>query len=160
MGIICKLIKTGIVIGLGITAYQASQKTKRETGSVSGDTFARNFTDQAVENAKLVADTVKTISKENTGTGTKSKKGSSAKGRKSSTKSKKAGTKSKESGTAPEEDKVSKVFETMKEKAPEVIGKVQDFVEDVRDNAPEYKARAQDFVEDVKEAAKKALAKK
>jgi hypothetical protein len=37
----------------------------------------------------------------------------------------------------PSGDKVNEVFETMKEKAPEVIGKVQDFVEDVRENAPE-----------------------
>ena len=47
----------------------------------------------------------------------------------------------------------------MKEKAPEVIDKVQDFVEDLRENAPEYKAKAQEFVGDVKEAAKKALDK-
>ena len=59
----------------------------------------------------------------------------------------------------PVEDKVSDVFETMKEKAPEVIDKVQDFVGDLRENAPEYKAKAQEFVEDVKEAAKKALDK-
>ena len=59
----------------------------------------------------------------------------------------------------PVEDKVSDVFETMKEKAPEVIDKVQDFVEDLRENGPEYKAKAQEFVEDVKEAAKKALDK-
>ena len=45
----------------------------------------------------------------------------------------------------------------MKEKAPEVIGKVQDFVEDMRERAPEYKEKAQTFVEGVKDAAKKAM---
>ena len=53
---------------------------------------------------------------------------------------------------------VDKAFEIAKEKAPEVIDKVQDIVEDLRENAPEYKARAMEFVEDVKEAAKKAMA--
>ena len=36
MGIISGLIKDGLKIGALITAYQASQKTRRETGSLIG----------------------------------------------------------------------------------------------------------------------------
>ena len=50
MGIISGLIKNGLKIGALITAYQASQKTKRETGSLIGETFWRNFMGQAIEN--------------------------------------------------------------------------------------------------------------
>ena len=39
MGIISGLIKDGLKIGALITAYQASQKTRRETGSLIGETF-------------------------------------------------------------------------------------------------------------------------
>lgn len=144
MGKISKLFKTGLAIGAAITAYQASQKTKRETGSISGDTFLRNFTDQAVENSKLVVDTVKSRLGGQGGDYRVSDKGENG---------------YTYASGEPVEDKVSKAFETMKEKAPEVIDKVQDFVEDMRENAPEYKAKAQEFVEDVKEAAKKALDK-
>lgn len=59
MGRIFKLIRNGLVIAAGITAYQAAQKTRLETGSFYGDTFERNFKDQLMANAKLVADTVK-----------------------------------------------------------------------------------------------------
>ena len=45
MGIISGLIKDGLKIGALITAYQASQKTRRETGSLIGETFWRNFTE-------------------------------------------------------------------------------------------------------------------
>lgn len=165
MGMICKLIKTGLVIGLGITAYQASQKTKRETGSASGDTFGHNFMDQSIVNAKLVADTVKSFSKESGGTGgsAKGKKAGtrgSAKGKKGGTRSSAKGKKNGTRGSAePAEDVISKTFETMKEKAPEVIDKVQVIVEDLRDNAPEYKEKAKVFIEDVSKAAKKALDK-
>ena len=54
-------------------------------------------------------------------------------------------------------DKVTEVFESMKEKAPEVIGKVQDIVEDLREKAPEYKEKAQNIAETVKDAAKKII---
>ena len=151
MGIISSLIKLGLVAGASITAYQASEKAKQETGAVKGDAFVKNFKDLAVENTKLVVDAVKSM------VGGKQDGGYrySDKGENGYTyvdaepAEDKAGDKVG--------DKVNEVFEGMKEKAPEVIGKVQDFVEDVREHAPEYKEKAQTFVEGVKDAAKKAL---
>ncbi len=151
MGIISSLIKLGLVAGASITAYQASEKAKQETGAVKGDAFLKNFKDLAVQNSKLVVDSVKSM------VGGKQDGGYrySDKGENGYTyvdaepAEDKAGDKVG--------DKVNEVFEGMKEKAPEVIGKVQDFVEDVREHAPEYKEKAQTFVEGVKDAAKKAL---
>ena len=60
MGKLSKLIRNVFVIAAGITAYQAAQKTRLETGSFYGDTFGRNFKDQLMANAKLVADIVRT----------------------------------------------------------------------------------------------------
>ena len=57
---VSKLIRNGLAIAAGITAYQAAQKTRLETGSFYGDTFGRNFKDQLMANAKLVADIVRT----------------------------------------------------------------------------------------------------
>ena len=145
MGFLSKLIKTGLVAGAAVTAYQASQKTKQQTGSLKAGEFVRNFKDQAAENSRLVVDAVKS----KVGGGKEGEYRYSDKGENGYT----------YADTTVTPDKVSEVFETMKEKAPEVIGKVQDFVEDVRDNAPEYKAKAQEFVEDVREAAKKAMDK-
>jgi len=169
MGFISNLIKTGLVLGAVYTAWQASEETKKQTGGFDQDTFVKNFKDHAVENTKKVAEVVKTqVSK-------KSKKNRNSK------KTFKASVVSNASGNtyrvsdegengytykdaaeaskdpAPAEDKVNEVFDTIREKAPEVIDKVQNFVEDVQKNAPEYKAKAQEFVEDVKEAAKKAM---
>ena len=59
MGMIFKLIKTGLTLGAAYTAYQASQKTKRETGSLLGETFGRNFMSQAVTNVRLLTGAVK-----------------------------------------------------------------------------------------------------
>ncbi len=145
MGIISTLIKTGLVAGAGITALQASAKAKREAdGKPAAQDYLRSFGEQARENSRLVIDTIK--SKLGGGDGYRySDKGENG-----------YSYNDPSSGR----DKVNEVFETMKEKAPEVIGKVQDFVEDVREHAPEYKEKAQDFVEDVKEAAKKVIEKK
>ena len=143
MGLISSLVKLGLVAGASITAYQASEKTKQETGELKGDAFVKNFKDLAVQNSKLVVDSVKgKVSGKQEGEYRYSDKG--------------------ENGytyedAEPAGDKVSEIFEGMKEKAPEVIGKVQDFVEDVRERAPEYKEKAQTFVDGVKDAAKKAL---
>ena len=144
MGLITSLIKLGLVAGASVTAYQASEKTKQETGAVKADEFVRNFKDLAVSNSKLVVDTVK------------AKVGKGDSGYRYSDEGENGYT---YPDAEPASDKVSEVFETMKEKAPEVIGKVQDIVEDLREHAPEYKEKAQDFVEDVVEAAKKALDK-
>ena len=145
MGILSTLIKTGLVAGASITAYQASEKTKREAaGKPAADAFIRNFKDLAVRNSKLVVDTVK------------SKVGGD-KGYRYSDEGENGYT---YVDSEPAPDKVNEVFETMKEKAPEVIGKVQDFVEDFREHAPEYREKAKDFADDVKEAAKKAMDKK
>ena len=65
MGIISGLIKDGLKIGALITAYQASQKTKRETGSLIGETFWRNFMGQAIENIMFLVGTVKKQSSRN-----------------------------------------------------------------------------------------------
>ena len=161
MGLISKLLKTGLTIGALVTAYQATQKTKKETGTVDANTFVRNFKDQAIENTKIVADTVKS---QLAGKPAETKGGYrvSDEGENGYTyvDAKPAEGEAKPADKqAKPEDKVNEVLETVKEKAPEVIEKVQDIVEDIRENAPEYKARAQEFVEDVKEAAKKALDK-
>ena len=155
MGIISSLIKLGLVAGASITAYQASEKAKQETGAVKGDAFLKNFKDLAVQNTKLVVDTVKSM------VGGKQDGGYrySDKGENGYTYVDAEPAEDK-AGDKPGDkvgDKVNEVFEGMKEKAPEVIGKVQSFVEDVREHAPEYKEKAQTFVEDVKDAAKKAL---
>ena len=65
MGIISGLIKNGLKIGALITAYQASQKTKRETGSLIGETFWRNFMGQAIENIMFLVGAVKKQSSRN-----------------------------------------------------------------------------------------------
>lgn len=161
MGLISKLLKTGLTIGALVTAYQATQKTKKETGTVDANTFVRNFKDQAIENTKIVADTVKSQlagkpaeSKGDYHVSDEGENGYTYVDAKPAEGEAKPADKQ-----AKPEDKVNEVLETVKEKAPEVIEKVQDIVEDIRENAPEYKAKAQEFVEDVKEAAKKALDK-
>ena len=169
MGFISKLLKTGLVLGAVYTAWQASEETKKQTGGYDQDMFMRNFKDHAIENAKQVVGVVKS---QVTGKSSKSKK--NKKTFKASVVSNASGNTYRvsdegENGytykdaaetpkdAAPAEDKVNEVFDTIREKAPEVIDKVQNFVEDVQKNAPEYKAKAQEFVEDVKEAARKAL---
>lgn len=147
MGLITSLIKLGLVAGASVTAYQASEKTKQETGAVKADEFVRNFKDLAVSNSKLVVDTVK------------AKVGKGDSGYRYSDEGENGYT-YVDAEPAEDKDKVAEVFETMKEKAPEVIGKVQDIVEDLRERAPEYKEKAQDFVEEVKDAAKKVMDKK
>ena len=175
MGLISKLLKTGLTIGALVTAYQATQKTRKETGTVDANTFVRNFKDQAIENTKIVADTVKSqlagkpaeskgdyrVSDEGeNGYTYVDAKPAEGEAKPADKQAKPADKQAKpEDKQAKPEDKVNEVLETVKEKAPEVIEKVQDIVEDIRENAPEYKARAQEFVEDVKEAAKKALDK-
>ena len=155
MGIISSLVKLGLVAGASITAYQASEKAKQETGDVKGDAFVKNFKDLAVQNTKLVVDAVKSM------VGGKQDGGYrySDKGENGYTYVDAGPAEDKAGEKAGDKvgDKVNEVFEGMKEKAPEVIGKVQDFVEDVREHAPEYKEKAQTFVEGVKDAAKKAL---
>ena len=147
MGLITSLIKLGLVAGASVTAYQASEKTKQETGAVKADEFVRNFKDLAVSNSKLVVDTVK------------AKVGKGDSGYRYSDEGENGYT-YVDAEPAEDKDKVAEVFETMTEKAPEVIGKVQDIVEDLREHAPEYKEKAQDFVEEVKDAAKKVMDKK
>ncbi|MCR5576901.1 MAG: hypothetical protein K6F56_07825 [Oscillospiraceae bacterium] len=143
MGLISSLVTLGLVAGASVTAYQASEKTKQETGAVSRDAFVKNFKDLAVQNSKLVVDTVKSkVGGKQAGDYRYSDKGENGYTYKDA---------------EPAGDKVNEIFEDMKEKAPEVIGKVQDFVEDMRERAPEYKEKAKDFVEGVKDAAKNAF---
>ena len=145
MGLITALIKAGLVAGASITAYQASEKTKQEgAGAVKADDFMRNFKDLAVANSKLVVDAVK------------AKVGKGEAGYRYSDEGENGYT---YTSAEPAGDKVDEVFETVKEKAPEVIDKVQDFVEEVRGRAPEYIEKAQDILENVKDAAEDAIKK-
>ena len=138
-----KTVKTGVVIGGLITAYQAAQKTKKKSGGeFRWDKFVGNFKGQASKNIKLVADVAKGLIGKYYDSCRVSDKGENA---------------YVDKNAGPETDKVNEIFETIREVAPDVIDKVQEFVDDVRENAPEYKARAQEFVEDVKDAAIKAL---
>ena len=43
MGLLSKLVKTGLAVGAGITAYQATQKAKQENGTVDADSFIRRL---------------------------------------------------------------------------------------------------------------------
>ena len=137
-----KALKTGVVIGGVVTAYQAAQTTKKQGGSFKWDKFVGNFKTQAAKNIKLTANTAKGLIGKYYDSYRVSDKGENGYAYKSA---------------EPENDKVSDVFETIREYAPGVIDKVEEFVDDVRENAPEYKAKAQGFVDDVKDAAIKAL---
>jgi uncharacterized protein YjbJ (UPF0337 family) len=164
MGLISGLIKLGLVAGASVTAYQASEKAKQDDGKIKADAFVKNFKEQAMENGKYVVDTVKSqlagqdggykvdSEGENGYTYVDAEPVKAAPAEPAAEPTKEAPAEPAKQG-----DVVDEVFETMKEKAPEVIGKVQDFVEDVRDNAPEYVAKAQEFVEEAKEAVKKAI---
>lgn len=59
MGLIGNLVKTAVVLGVGYTAYQAYEKSRQESKSVTTDSFLKNFKDQAAVNSKIVVDTVK-----------------------------------------------------------------------------------------------------
>ena len=132
-----------LVAGASITAYQAMTVSKDEqTGKIKTGDFVRNFKDLAVMNSRMVVDTVKSKVGGGAGEYRYSDKGENG-----------YAYKNAES----ENNKVSEVFETIREYAPGVIDKVEEFVDDVRENAPEYKAKAQGFVDDVKDAAIKAL---
>ena len=137
-----KALKTGVVIGGVVTAFQAAQTTKKQSGSFKWDKFVGNFKTQAAKNIKLTANTAKGLIGKYYDSYRVSDKGENGYTYKNA---------------EPENDKVSEVFETIREYAPGVIDKVEEFVDDVRENAPEYKAKAQGFVDDVKDAAIKAL---
>lgn len=162
MGLISSLLKASLIAGAGITAYQASEKTKKETGKVKRKAFLKNFKELAAKNAKLVIDSVKSSLGLEQGGYRYSDSGENGYSYSAPKAEAEEAPKADAENTPKSEaentgDKVNEVFETMKEKAPEVIGKVQDFVEDVREHAPEYKEKAQAFVEGVKDAAKKAF---
>ena len=164
MGLISRVLKTGLVLGAVVTAAQAASKSIKKDGTINKNTFIKNFKEQAMENGKYVVDTVKSQLAGQDGGYKVDSEGENgytyvdAEPAKE-TPAEPAAEPTKEAPAEPAKqgDVVDEVFETMKEKAPEVIGKVQDFVEDVRDNAPEYVAKAQEFVEEAKEAVKKAI---
>jgi uncharacterized protein YjbJ (UPF0337 family) len=164
MGLISKVLRTGLVLGAVVTAAQAASKSIKKDGTINKNTFMKNFKEQAMENGKYVVDTVKSQLAGQDGGYKVDSEGENgytyvdAEPVKE-TPAEPAAEPTKEAPAEPAKqgDVVDEVFETMKEKAPEVIGKVQDFVEDVRDNAPEYVAKAQEFVEEAKEAVKKAI---
>ena len=164
MGLISKVLRTGLVLGAVVTAAQAASKSIKKDGTINKNTFIKNFKEQAMENGKYVVDTVKSQLAGQDGGYKVDSEGENgytyvdAEPVKE-TPAEPAAEPTKEAPAEPAKqgDVVDEVFETMKEKAPEVIGKVQDFVEDVRDNAPEYVAKAQEFVEEAKEAVKKAI---
>ena len=139
MGFLSKLVRLGLLAGVTITAFQASEKSKKKNGKIDAEAFVKNLKEQAVSNSKLVVDTLK-----------------SSVGAKPADGEYRVSDEGENGYSYPDSkgDKVTEIFEDMKEKAPEVIGKVQDFVEDLREKAPLYKEKAQNIVESVKEAAK------
>jgi len=168
MGLISKVLRTGLVLGAVVTAAQAASKSIKKDGTINKNTFIKNFKEQAMENGKYVVDTVKSQLAGQDGGYKVDSEGENGYTYVDAEPVKAAPVEpaaepTKEAPAEPaaepakQGDVVDEVFETMKEKAPEVIGKVQDFVEDVRDNAPEYVAKAQEFVEEAKEAVKKAI---
>ena len=164
MGLISRILKTGLVLGAVVTAAQAASKSVKKDGTINKNTFVKNFKQQAMENGKYVVDTVKSQLAGQDGGYKVDSEGENGYTYVDAEPTKEAPaepaaepTKEAPAEPAKQGDAVDEVFETMKEKAPEVIGKVQDFVEDVRDNAPEYVAKAQEFVEEAKEAVKKAI---
>ena len=132
-----RALSTAVVIGGLVTAYQASETTKKQGGSFTWDKFVPNFKTQAAQNIRLVGGAGKTLAGKYFGL--------------------LSGFKAGKQTAAPENETARNIYETVKTVAPDTVKKVEDYVEDVQKNAPEYKAKAQEFVEDVKEAARKAL---
>jgi uncharacterized protein YjbJ (UPF0337 family) len=160
MGLISKVLRTGLVLGAVVTAAQAASKSIKKDGTINKNTFMKNFKEQAMENGKYVVDTVKSqLAGQDGGykVDSEGENGYTYVDAEPVKETPAEPTGEPAAEPAKQGDMVDEVFETMKEKAPEVIGKVQDFVEDVRDNAPEYVAKAQEFVEEAKEAVKKAI---
>ena len=59
MGLISRVLKTGLVLGAVVTAAQAASKSVKKDGTINKNTFVKNFKQQAMENGKYVVDTVK-----------------------------------------------------------------------------------------------------
>ena len=112
-----RALSTAVVIGGLVTAYQASETTKKQGGSFTWDKFVPNFKTQAAQNIRLVGGAGKALAGKYFGLFTDSK----------------AGKKS----AVPENKTAKQVYETVKTVAPDVVEKVEDYVEDVKKNAPE-----------------------
>ena len=124
-----RALNTAVVIGGLVTAYQASEKTKKQGGRFTLEKFIPNFKAQAAQNIRLVGGAGKTLAGKYFGLFTDKK------------------TK------APENETVRNIYETAKAVAPDAVEKVEEYVEDVKKNAPEYKAQAEKAIDDAAESA-------
>ena len=131
-----RFLKSAVVVGGLVTAYQAAQTTKKETGGFAADKFVGNFKTQAAKNIRFVADAAKPLA-----------------GKYFALFTGKSGNKS----AVAENETLKKAYETAKAVAPEAVEKVEEYVEDVQKNAPEYQAQAEKAIDDAAESAIKFL---
>ena len=131
-----RFLKNAVVVGGLVTAYQAAQTTKKETGGFAADKFVGNFKMQAAKNIRFVADAAKPLAGKYFAlfTGKSGKKSAVAKN-----------------------ETLRKVYETAKAVAPEAVEKVEEYVEDVQKNAPEYQAQTEKAIDNAAESAIKFL---
>ena len=117
-----RFLKNAVVVGGLVTAFQAAQTTKKETGGFAADKFVGNFKTQAAKNIRFVAGAAKPLAGKYFAlfTGKSGKKSAVAKN-----------------------ETLRKVYETAKAVAPEAVEKVEEYVEDVQKNAPEYQAQTE-----------------
>ena len=131
-----RFLKSAVVVGGLVTAYQAAQTTKKETGGFAADKFVGNFKTQAAKNIRFVADAAKPLAGKYFAlfTGKSGKKSAVAKN-----------------------ETLRKVYETAKAVAPEAVEKVEEYVEDVQKNAPEYQAQTEKAIDNAAESVIKYL---
>ena len=130
-----RFLKSAVVVGGLVTAFQAAQTTKKETGGFAADKFVGNFKTQAAKNIRFVADAAKPLA-----------------GKYFALFTGKSGKKS----AVTENETLKKAYETAKAVAPEAVEKVEEYV-DVQKNAPEYQAQAEKAIDDAAESAIKFL---
>ena len=121
------------MIGGLVTAYQASEKTKKQGGRFTLEKFIPNFKAQAAQNIRLVGGAGKTLAGKYFGL--------------------LSGFKAGKQTAAPENETARNIYETVKTVAPDTVKKVEDYVEDVQKNAPEYKAETEKAIDEATESA-------
>ena len=131
-----RFLKSAVVVGGLVTAFQAAQTTKKETGGFAADKFVGNFKMQAAKNIRFVADAAKPLA-----------------GKYFALFTGKSGKKS----AVTENETLKKAYETAKAVAPEAVEKVEEYVEDVQKNAPEYQAQTEKAIDNAAESAIKFL---
>ena len=128
-----RALNTAVVIGGLVTAYQASEKTKKQGGRFTLEKFIPNFKAQAAQNIRLVGGAGKTLAGKYFGL--------------------LSGFKAGKQTAAPENETARNIYETVKTVAPDTVKKVEDYVEDVQKNAPEYKAETEKAIDEATESA-------